>query len=390
MTDPRVTVLLAVHNGGSFLREGVESVLAQTFGDFELLIVDDASTDGAVEKLPDDPRIRVLGNASNIGQIPSLNRGLRDARGEYVARLDHDDLCLPRRLELQVDVLDRHPSVALVGTWVDVVMTDGRVWTRLRPILDTFAQFAAQVVTGHIFLVHPSLMFRRDAVIDVGGFDEDLNAAEDQELYRRLVLARREARVVPETLLRYRRHEQQMTYAKTAMVEESDARSHRAFLAALDPDSPAETLRLMVRAHPRFWTEAPLADDGLERFAAAASERLGLDAAGRDELTLALAQRAAACLLDGWAGGAGGYARRARPLATFAAQHGDTRSRAVAAAFPALRAAAPLGKPVAVVRIAVARALRSEALAAPRRIARSSRVLRSLYMRIADTRRHGA
>ncbi len=84
-------------------------MLAQTFGDFELLIVDDASTDGAVEKLPDDPRIRVLGNASNIGQIPSLNRGLREARGEYVARLDHDDLCLPRRLELQVDVLDAIP-----------------------------------------------------------------------------------------------------------------------------------------------------------------------------------------------------------------------------------------------------------------------------------------
>ncbi len=61
-------------------------------------------------------------------------------------------------------------------------MTDGRIWTRLRPQLDTFAQFAAQVVTGHIFLVHPSLMFRRDAVVEVGGFDEELNAAEDQEL----------------------------------------------------------------------------------------------------------------------------------------------------------------------------------------------------------------
>ena len=390
MTEPRVTVLLAVYNGGAFLHEAVDSVLGQTFSDFELLIVDDASTDGAIESLPADPRVRVLRNERNIGQIPSLNRGLRDARGEYVARLDHDDLCLPRRLELQVDVLERMPEVSLVGTWVDVVMTDGRIWTRLRPQLDTFAQFAAQVVTGHIFLVHPSLMFRRDAVVEVGGFDEELSAAEDQELYRRLVLARREARVVPETLVRYRRHEQQMTYAKTAMVEESDARSHRRFLAALDPESPAETLRLLVRAHPRFWGEAPLADDALERFLAAASARLELDDGERAEVALALAQRAAACLLDGWAGGAGAYGRRGRPLAAFAARHGDARSRAVASAFPVLRAAAPLGKPVAGVRVALARVLRSEALAAPRRVARGSRLLRSLYMRIADTRRHGA
>jgi hypothetical protein len=390
VTTPRVTVLLAVHNGGDFLREAVESVLAQTFSDFELLIVDDASTDSAVDGLPDDPRIRVLHNERNIGQIPSLNRGLHDARGEYVARLDHDDICLPRRLERQADVLDHLPGVALVGSWVDVVMTDGRTWTRLRPKLDTFAQFAAQVVTGHIFLVHPSLMFRRDAVVEVGGFDEDLSAAEDQELYRRLVLARREARVVPETLVRYRRHEQQMTYAKTAVVEESDARSHGRFLASLAPGSPAETLRLMVRAHPRFWTEPALADTELEHFLAAASARLELDENDRAEVALALAQRAAACLVDGWAGGVDAYARRARPLAAFAAHHGDGRSRAVAAMFPVLRAAAPLGRPLARVRVGLARVLRSEALATPRRIARSSRVLRSLYMRVADTRRHGA
>lgn len=389
MSDPRVTVLLAVHNGGTYLHEAVESVLAQTLRDFELLIVDDASTDGAVEALPDDARIRVLRNERNIGQIPSLNRGLREARGEYVARLDHDDICLPRRLELQARTLDRLDEVALVGAWVDVV-ADGRIWTRLRPRLDTFGDFASQVVTGHIFLVHPSLTFRRDVVLELGGFDEELNAAEDQELYRRLVLARREARVVPETLLRYRRHEQQMTVAKTAMVEESDALSHRRFLAALAPDAHAETLRLMVRSHPRFWSEAPLADDDLDRFLSAAAAALQLDDGGREAVARGLAQRAAATLVDGWAGGASGYARRARPLAAFATRHGDPRTRALASIGPVLAATAPLGKPVAAVRIAAARILRSEALAGARRAARGSRVLRTLYMRIADTRRHGA
>ncbi|HEY2073542.1 MAG TPA: glycosyltransferase [Gaiellaceae bacterium] len=390
MSDPRVTVLLAVYNGGEYLREAVDSVLAQTWTDFELLIVDDASTDGSVDALPSDPRIRVLRNERNIGQIPSLNRGLRDARGAYVARIDHDDISLPQRLERQVDVFDRHPEVALVGTWVDVVAMNGRLWTRLRPQLDSFAELAAQVVTGHIFLVHPSLMFRRDVVVELGGFDEELNAAEDQELYRRLVLARQEARVVPETLVRYRRHEQQMTFAKTAMVEESDARSHRRFLAALDPGSPAETLRLLVRAHPRFWNETPLAAGQLEQFLAAAAARLRLDDTERAVVARAVAERAVATLVDGWAGGASGYARRSRPLAAFAARHSDGRTRAVALAAPVLQVTAPLGKPVAVVRIATARVLRSDALAAPRRLARSSRLLRSLYMRVADTRRHGA
>lgn len=384
----KVTVLLAVHNGGEYLREAVESVLTQTFEDFELLIVDDASADGAVDALPDDPRIRVLRNETNIGQIPSLNRGLRDARGTYVARIDHDDVSLPRRLERQVALLDAEPAVALVGTWVDIVSPDGRVWGNLRPRIDSFAEFAAQVVTAHIFLVHPSLMFRRDAVVDVGGFDESLSAAEDQELYRRLVLARHEARVVPELLVHYRRHEGQMTYAKAAMVTAADEGSHTRFLAQLAPDAPAAALRHMVRADRRFWEMAPISADELERFVESAGARLELDGAGRSEIARALSERAAAAMLSGWASGAPSYRSHVRPLATFTARHGDGRDRAVATSAPVLELSAPVGKPLARVRVGVARVLRSELLARPRDVARTSKVLRMLYARVADTRRH--
>src|SRR5205823_6417419 len=107
--------------------EAVDSVLSQTYVDFELLLVDDASTDAAVDVLPSDPRIRILRNERNIGQIPSLNRGLHDARGEYIARLDHDDVCLPHRLERQVELLDRTPDVALAATWTDIVDNSGAV-----------------------------------------------------------------------------------------------------------------------------------------------------------------------------------------------------------------------------------------------------------------------
>lgn len=370
---PRVTVLLAVHNGGAYLREAVESVLAQTYEGFELLIVDDASSDGAVEALPADPRIRVLRNERNLGQIPSLNRGLREARGELVARLDHDDVCLPRRLERQVELFDRLPEVALAATWVDVVETDGSLWTHVRPRVESFADFVCQIVSGHVYLVHPSLMFRRDVVLELGGFDESLNAAEDQDLYRRLVVARREARVVPETLLRYRRHEQQMTMAKASAVWESDARSYNRFLAEVAPGSQAETIRLMLRNDKRFWEAPPLATGELERFLDAASATLRLDAGERAALARTLARSARTTLLSGWAGDATPAAFRAR-------------SAALPGSHPLLDATAPIATHLGAARARVTSTLRSETLARLRHVARGSRLLRRLYARVADTR----
>lgn len=388
--DVRVTVLLAAYNGGAYLREAVESVLAQTFGDFELLLVDDASTDGSVDALPADPRIRVLRNERNIGQIPSLNRGLRDARGPYVARLDHDDVCLPRRLEAQVAVLDAQPGVALAATWADIVDTDGRLWTPVRPRTRSFAEFAADVVAGQVFFVHPTIMFRRDVVLELGGFDESLDAAEDHDLYRRLVLARQEARVVEETLLHYRRHDQQMTIAKSANVWASDARSYERFLRELAPDTQASTLRLLLRSHPGFWDEAPLADGELERALDAAAERLALAPSAKDLVARAVARRAAATMLAGWLGDAppARYGVHAREPARFVRLHGTGASRRLALAEPLLVSTARGGAVAGAARAGIARALRSDVVVGPRRAARRSRLLRRVYARVVDTRAH--
>jgi glycosyltransferase involved in cell wall biosynthesis len=385
---PRVTVLLAVYNGGAYLGEAVASVIAQTYDDFEVLIVDDASLDGAVEGLPHDPRIRVLRNERNLGQIPSLNRGLREASGELVARLDHDDVCLPHRLERQVELLDRLPEVALAATWVDIVETNGDLWTRVRPRVESFADFATQIISGHVHLVHPSLMVRRDVVLELGGFDETLNAAEDQDLYRRLVLARREARVVPETLLRYRRHEQQMTIAKSAAVWESDARSYNSFLAQLAPGSQANTIRLMLRNDARFWEAPPLAAGELESFLDAATTTLDLDDAEGAALARTLARSAATTLVSGWTGDCESRAFRSRSLALsrYTKQHGIGSTRTLARAAALLTATAPAGTYVGSARTLVANVLRSDALAGPRERASNSRLLRSLYARVLDTR----
>ncbi len=129
MDHPKVTVLLPVYNGARFLRQAIDSVLSQTWKDFELLVVNDGSTDGtaAILESYSDPRIRILSNVQNIGLTLSLNKGLQSARGEYIARIDADDIALPIRLEKQVSYLDQHPEVGLVATGVKVIDERGHV-----------------------------------------------------------------------------------------------------------------------------------------------------------------------------------------------------------------------------------------------------------------------
>jgi len=115
---PRITVLMPVHNAGPFLREAIESVLGQSFRDFELLILDDGSTDDSIAIVCsyDDPRVRLEVGDANMGVAATLNRGLDLATGEYVARMDADDLCRRNRLATQVAFMDAHPEIGLSGT----------------------------------------------------------------------------------------------------------------------------------------------------------------------------------------------------------------------------------------------------------------------------------
>ena len=116
----KVTVLTTLYNKGAYVEEAVRSVLANTFTDFELLVVDDASSDGGLEtvKAIGDPRIRILESTVNTGRASAANRGYDAARGEYVAVLDADDLMMPERLAKQVAFMDAHPEVCVSGTWL--------------------------------------------------------------------------------------------------------------------------------------------------------------------------------------------------------------------------------------------------------------------------------
>ena len=374
----KVTVLIAVHNGGAYLRDAVGSVLAQTFTDLELLLVDDASTDGAFGALPPDERIRVLRNDRNLGQVPSLNRGLLEAQGEYIARLDADDLMLPTRLDRQVAVLDAEPQVALVGTWLDVVDERGRRWGTVRGHMETYADFVIAILTDRIPFGHPSITFRRDVVQALGGYEASLAPSEDKDLYRRLALGRHEARVVAAPLVRYRRHNAQLSQVHMARQLANDHTGQERFLTALAPELPARSVRLLLSGDAEFWTSTPL--DELESLLDGATERLELSAEERNTVGRSIARRCVRTLTAAWSVPGTADATHARAATAFAAAHGSAAVQASLAIQPAIRLTRPAGALLGSTRVHARRALRRSArLAQVRKLARRSRLLRRVY-----------
>lgn len=184
---PHVTVLMAVYNGERYLREAIESILVQSYQDFELLIVNDGSTDRTRDIILSyrDGRIRLLDNEGNIGLTKSLNRGLRLAQGELVARQDADDLSEPDRLARQVAFMERHPEVALLGTWYKEIDASGAL-TGYGRLPCELADIRWSLLFFSPF-VHSAVMLRKPLVLERAGFyDESLIYSQDYELWRRI------------------------------------------------------------------------------------------------------------------------------------------------------------------------------------------------------------
>ncbi len=177
MKNPRISIILPTYNGARFLPRAIASVQAQDFADWELLVVDDGSTDTtltvAEAHAAADPRIRVLPNGTNQGIQKSLNKGLREARGEYVARIDDDDTWVsPSKLSRQVAFLGVHPTCVLIGTGIVVSDEDGNETMRyFSPVTDV--EIRARMLFKNCF-VHSSIMMRRDVAIRLGGYEEGL------------------------------------------------------------------------------------------------------------------------------------------------------------------------------------------------------------------------
>jgi glycosyltransferase involved in cell wall biosynthesis len=201
MAVPSVSVIMAVYNGEPWLGEAVDSVLGQTFADFELIVVDDGSTDGTPGILEQrrDRRITVL-HQSRGGQTAALNRGLRSANAPLLARLDADDVALPDRLARQVGFLSAHPEVGLLGSACREISPAGTVVRTVTPPGED-AVIRRRLIRANPF-IHSSVMFRRTVLDAAGPYDESFAVAQDYDLWLRMSCVTRLANIVEPLVLR--------------------------------------------------------------------------------------------------------------------------------------------------------------------------------------------
>ncbi|MEH6938358.1 glycosyltransferase [Bacillus sp. JJ664] len=201
---PKVSVLMSVYNGEKFLAEAVKSILNQTFKDFEFVIIDDGSTDRSLQILQQfsDKRIRLLQNEQNKGLVYSLNRGLEECYGEYIVRMDADDIANQHRLDLQVSKMDESPDVVLLGSSFHMFYYKSFISKRISPLNDT-----ERVKTRLLFqnaIAHPTTIIRAKTMKENELFyDEEHKYAEDYGLWNKLA-SYGEITNLQEPLLQYR------------------------------------------------------------------------------------------------------------------------------------------------------------------------------------------
>ena len=223
MTSPAVSVVMAAYNAAEFLREALDSVIAQTSADWELVVVEDGSADDTPAILREyaarDDRVKIVENGRNLGLPESLNRGIAAARSPLIARLDADDVAEPNRLARQLAELDRRPALDLLGSWTAEIDERGR-FTGGGFALPDDANLIGWAMTRTNVIYHPTALFRRTAFDAAGGYQA--GKAEDYDLFARMLVGGAGVGIVPERLVRYRLSAGQMTRA-SADAQRADA-----------------------------------------------------------------------------------------------------------------------------------------------------------------------
>lgn len=240
---PRISVLIPVYNAAPFIAATIQAVLAQTFEDFELILLDDASTDNSAEIVAQfhDKRIIFARNEQNLGIAATRNKLAAMARGEYVAVLDHDDICRPERLKTQAVFLDSHPEIAMAGSWFELfcprtaplprrlLVNLGWVWRQ--PLFPTLKD----AWRGNV-LMHPTAMYRRRLFEERGiCYNAAYTPAEDYDLVRQALEAGLKLANIPQVLLRYNLYGGNFSLRRKEQMRAADRRIKEEIRSRLTP-----------------------------------------------------------------------------------------------------------------------------------------------------------
>lgn len=213
---PTASVLMPVYNAELYIEAAVASVLAQTFQDFELLLLNDGSTDSTLQKLEkfaaQDTRCKII-SGPNVGIVATLNKGLALAQGALIFRMDADDICLPTRFQEQMDYMAQHPECALLGSSVYLIDDAGRRILELHVPIDHLSIDKANMQGAGSHIYHPTWLLRSSVIAHIGGYREVCRHAEDLDFLLRLAEVG-ELHNLASTLVLYRQHAASIGYAR--------------------------------------------------------------------------------------------------------------------------------------------------------------------------------
>lgn len=232
----QVTVIMPVYNAALYVCEAIDSILTQTFSDFELLIIDDASTDETVSliKKYNDSRIQLIEKPLNTGYTNSLNYGVKLAKGKYIARMDGDDISRPERFAKQLRFLEANPDIVLCGSWYQIIGSD-----RIVKLPENHDEIKVALLNGNC-IAHPTVMFRKSYADKIENlYDGSKEPAEDYDLWSRMALNGR-LHNLQEVLLDYRTHHNQVTKTQSKKQRSSVLKTQRNLYSELEVDLTME------------------------------------------------------------------------------------------------------------------------------------------------------
>lgn len=209
MGNKLVSVVIPVYNGGKYINAALDSVLNQTYKNLEVILINDCSTDDTAQVLNKyiDPRIKILKNDVNLGISRTLNKGVSFANGHYIARMDSDDICMPTRIQQQVDFMEKNPDIEVCGTFIETFGIDNRI--SIYPV--TSKEIKINLMFG-CSMAHPTIMFKR-TIIENYTYCED-SKVEDYKLWVELVKKGVNFHNIPLPLLKYRIHPNSLSHIK--------------------------------------------------------------------------------------------------------------------------------------------------------------------------------